>query len=63
MNPPKGILFDFGDTIFHEVRIDPQKSFAQLMQIAKNPRKIKVEEVRDLAVELDKYIRPNVWTA
>lgn len=57
LRAPKGILFDFGDTVLKTVKWDPRAGTERLLQIANNPRGLGVDEVRAaadaLAAELD----------
>lgn len=49
---PRGILFDLGDTLLEMERFDPVAGTARVLELAKNPKGLRVEEIRELADEL-----------
>lgn len=57
MNPPKMIIFDYGQTLVDEKSFDPLNGTkALLSEDCNNPYNVSAEEINDLAIELDKDI-------
>jgi HAD superfamily hydrolase (TIGR01549 family) len=49
MNSPKGILFDLGGTLLKEGKFDVQAGRQRMFELAKNPRGVSFEEIRETA--------------
>lgn len=63
MRTPRAILFDLGGTLLGQETFDTFAGTSRLMEIAHNPRAIPVQEVEDLARELDADITPRRETS
>ncbi len=63
MKKPKGILFDLGDTILHELRYEPQKGNQYLFSIIDDKKGVRYERVLDRIGQLNEEIEPKKNTA
>ncbi|MBT4502481.1 MAG: HAD family hydrolase [Gemmatimonadetes bacterium] len=58
MRSPRAILFDLGGTLLGQEVFDTLAGTTRLMEIARNPRAVPVQEAENLARELDADITP-----
>ena len=58
MNKPRGILFDYGSTLFTQVAFNKEAGAARLLEIADSPGGASLAEVLAVRAELDAYIWP-----
>jgi len=58
MNKPRGILFDYGSTLFTQVAFDKEAGTVRLVEIANNPGGVGADEVLAAAEQLDTHVWP-----
>ena len=58
MRKPSAILFDFGDTVLHEVKFDPQKGNEYLFSIIEDKKGVPYEGVLECIKKLNEDIYP-----
>lgn len=56
MKTPKAILFDFGDTVLHEMKFEPEKGNLFLFSIIKDTKKVKYENLLEQIIKLNEEI-------
>jgi len=52
LKKPKGILFDLGDTILRQKNFDREAGTARVLELAENPKGLRVKDIQDLVAEL-----------
>jgi len=55
---PRGILFDLGDTLLEMEMVDPEAGTARVLELAENPKGLRVADVRNLIDELSAELLP-----
>jgi len=56
MNKPRGILFDYGSTLFTQVFFDREAGTARLLQLAENSKEVRPEKVAAVREQLDAFV-------
>lgn len=53
LSMPRGILFDFGDTVMHTVSEDPMAGNARILELAENQNGLTAEQIQQCADEIE----------